>query len=195
MNCNPPGFSVLGVAQARILERVAISFSKGFPAGSSGKESACNVGDPGSIPQSATFFWRRRGQPTPEFVPGKSHGQDSPWGCKELDMTEQLTLLRGGLPDPGIQPASPALQADSLPLSSLRSHESVCRVCFQEKRRPLVTPSRVCHYRSRAGKALGLKSSPQPLQVQGGCEGAAPPRDGGDPRCGPRSLGDSTFPA
>ena len=39
---------------------------------------------------------RREWQPTPVFLPGKSHGQRSlacysPWGCKELDMTEQLT--------------------------------------------------------------------------------------------------------
>ena len=42
--------------------------------------------------------WRREWQPTPVFLPGESHGQRSlvgynPWGCKELDMTEQLTLL------------------------------------------------------------------------------------------------------
>ena len=35
-------------------------------------------------------------QPTPVFLPGKSHGQRrlvgySPWGCKESDMTKQLT--------------------------------------------------------------------------------------------------------
>ena len=35
-------------------------------------------------------------QPTPVFSPGESHGQRSlagysPWGRKELDMTEQLT--------------------------------------------------------------------------------------------------------
>ena len=40
---------------------------------------------------------RRALQPTPVFVPGKFHGQRSPvsyspWGCKESDMTEQLTL-------------------------------------------------------------------------------------------------------
>ena len=29
MDCNPPGFSVLGIPQARILEWVAISFSRG----------------------------------------------------------------------------------------------------------------------------------------------------------------------
>ena len=37
--------------------------------------------------------WRRKWQPTPVFLPGKSHGQRSltgysPWSHKELDMTE-----------------------------------------------------------------------------------------------------------
>ena len=37
--------------------------------------------------------WRREWQPTPVFLPGESHGQRSlvgysPWGRKELDMTE-----------------------------------------------------------------------------------------------------------
>ena len=53
------------------------------------KESACNAGDMGSIlgrenpleKEMATW------QPTPIFLPGKSHGQRSlmsysPWGCK-----------------------------------------------------------------------------------------------------------------
>ena len=31
MDCSPPGSSVHGISQARILERVAISFSRGFP--------------------------------------------------------------------------------------------------------------------------------------------------------------------
>ena len=36
---------------------------------------------------------------TPVFLPGKSHGQwnlvgYSPWGCKELDTTEQLHLIQ-----------------------------------------------------------------------------------------------------
>ena len=42
--------------------------------------------------------WRGEWQPIPVFLPGKSHRQRSlvgysPWGCKELDTTEQLTLL------------------------------------------------------------------------------------------------------
>ena len=40
--------------------------------------------------------WKRERQPTPVFLPGEFHGQRSlagysPWGCKELDMTKQLT--------------------------------------------------------------------------------------------------------
>ena len=34
--------------------------------------------------------WRRKWQPTPVFLPGKSHGQNSSWGHKELDTSEQL---------------------------------------------------------------------------------------------------------
>ena len=39
--------------------------------------------------------WRRKWQPSPVFLPGKSHGQRSlvrysPWGCKESDMTEYV---------------------------------------------------------------------------------------------------------
>jgi hypothetical protein len=45
------------------------------------------------------ILWRRKWQPTPVFFPGKSHGQRSrlgygPWGCKELDTTEQLNFQR-----------------------------------------------------------------------------------------------------
>ena len=41
--------------------------------------------------------WRREWQPTPAFLPGEFHGQRSlagysPWGRKELDTTEKLTL-------------------------------------------------------------------------------------------------------
>ena len=40
--------------------------------------------------------WRREWQPTPEFLPGESHGQRSLagynlWGSKESDTTEGLT--------------------------------------------------------------------------------------------------------
>ena len=53
-----------------------------FSCGSSGKESACNVGDLGSMPGLGRFPWRREQLPTPLFWPGEFHGLYSPWGCK-----------------------------------------------------------------------------------------------------------------
>ena len=39
-----------------------------FPDSSAGKESACNVGDPGLIPWVRKICWRRDGLPTPMFL-------------------------------------------------------------------------------------------------------------------------------
>ena len=66
---------------------------RGFADGSVGKEFTCNAGDSGSIPGLGP--WRRKWQPTPVFLPEKFHGQRSlvgcsPWGHKELDMTEHM---------------------------------------------------------------------------------------------------------
>ena len=36
--------------------------------------------------------WRRERLPTPVFWPGEFHGLYSPWGCKESDTTERLSL-------------------------------------------------------------------------------------------------------
>ena len=54
-------------------------------------------GRPGFDPWVEKIPWRRKRQPTPVFLPGKSHGQRnltgySPWGRKESDMTEQLNF-------------------------------------------------------------------------------------------------------
>ena len=43
-------------------------------------------------------FWRRKWQPTPALLPGKSHGLRNligyvPWSCKESDTTEQLHFM------------------------------------------------------------------------------------------------------
>ena len=46
----------------------------GFHDGSDGKASACNAGNPGSIPGSGRFPWRRKWQPTPVLLPRKFHG-------------------------------------------------------------------------------------------------------------------------
>ena len=46
-------------------------------------------------PWAGEILWRRKWQPTPVPLPGKSHGRRSvvdysPWGRKESDRTEQL---------------------------------------------------------------------------------------------------------
>ena len=68
--------------------------SSGFPGGSAGEESAFIAGDH-SIPE----LGRSPGEqlPTPAFLPGEFHGQRSlagysPWGPKELGMSEWLSL-------------------------------------------------------------------------------------------------------
>ena len=69
----------------------------GLPCGSDGKESACNAGDPGLIPGWGRSSGEGIGNRFQHSCLGNSHGQRSlvgysPWGRKESDMTEQLTL-------------------------------------------------------------------------------------------------------
>ena len=68
-----------------------------FPVGSDGKESVCQCRKPGFDPWVGKISWKKKWQPTPVFLPGEFHGQRSlagysPWGPKESDLTEQLTL-------------------------------------------------------------------------------------------------------
>ena len=68
-----------------------IPHSIGFPYGSAGKESARNVGDLDSIPGLGRFPGKGR-LLIPVFWPGEFHGLYSPWGHKDSDMTEPLSL-------------------------------------------------------------------------------------------------------
>ena len=49
-------------------------------------------GRPGFDPWVGKIPWRRERLPTAVFWPGEFHELYSPWGHKELDMTEQLSL-------------------------------------------------------------------------------------------------------
>ena len=69
--------------------------SVGFPGGSLGKASACNVGDPALIPGSGSSPREGNGNPAPVLLPGKFDRQRSlvscsPWNSKESNMTEQI---------------------------------------------------------------------------------------------------------
>ena len=66
------------------------SVARGFLCGSAGKESACNAGDLGSIPGLGRS--PREGRSYPAQYSGLENSMDSPWGGKESDMTEQLSL-------------------------------------------------------------------------------------------------------
>ena len=65
----------------------------GFPGGTDSKESACNVGDLGSIPGLERSPGEGNGNPLQYSCLENPHGQRSlvgysPWGRKESDMTE-----------------------------------------------------------------------------------------------------------
>ena len=92
MDCSLPGSSLHGILQARALEWVAIALAslvaqpvKALPTMWETRVRSLGGEDP----------WRRKWQPTPVLLPGKSHGWRSligyrPWGRKESDTTEQL---------------------------------------------------------------------------------------------------------
>ena len=63
-----------------------------FNCGSGDKEPACRCRRCGFDPWVRKIPWRRKQQPTPVFLPRKSHEQRSlvgwsPWGHKEFDST------------------------------------------------------------------------------------------------------------
>ena len=72
-----------------------------LPGCSTGKESACNAGHLGSIPGSGRSPGRASVNTLQYSCLENPHGQGSlapscsPWGCKESDTTERLTLSLG----------------------------------------------------------------------------------------------------
>ena len=71
----------------------------GYPGGSDGKESACNVRDLGSMPGSGKYPGEGHGNPLQFSCLEHLHGQRSlvgysPWGLKESDTTERLSTDR-----------------------------------------------------------------------------------------------------
>ena len=73
------------------------SLNVGFPCGSAGKESTCSAGDLGLISRGGKTPWRRKRLPAALFWPEKFHGLYSPWGRKESDRTEWLSLSLSSL--------------------------------------------------------------------------------------------------
>ena len=71
---------------------------QGFPGSSASKESACNAGDPGSIPGLGRFSWRRDRLSTPVFMgfPGASDGKESACSVGDLGLILGLGRSPGG---------------------------------------------------------------------------------------------------
>ena len=73
-----------------------------FPGGSDGKVFCLQRRRPGFHPWVRKVPWRREWRPPPVFLPGEFQGQRSlasysPWSCRELDTTEQFTLVISAL--------------------------------------------------------------------------------------------------
>ena len=71
----------------------------GFLGGLDGKKSACSMGDLGSIPGLGRCPRGGHGNPLQHSCLENPHGQRSlagysPWGCQELDTTDQLSTAQ-----------------------------------------------------------------------------------------------------
>ena len=73
----------------RVVHNVATK--QGFPGGSDGKASACNAEDLDSIPRLGRSPGEGKGYPL-QYCGLENSMDYSPWGRKESDMTEQLSL-------------------------------------------------------------------------------------------------------
>ena len=74
-----------------------IWLQRGFPHSLRGEEVSSNAKRPGFDPLDGKVPWRREQIRTPVFLPREFDGKRSllgysPWDCKELETTEQLTL-------------------------------------------------------------------------------------------------------
>ena len=92
--CIKPGSPALQADSLPLASPGKSSIFCGLPWWLSDKESSSQSSRHGFDPRIWKITWRKKWQPTPVFLP-VSHGQRSlidysPWGCKDLDMTEQL---------------------------------------------------------------------------------------------------------
>ena len=72
--------------------KAAYSSILGLPLWLSWETICLQCGRPGFDPWVGNIPWRRERLPTPVFWPGEFRGLYSPWGRKESDTTERLSL-------------------------------------------------------------------------------------------------------
>ena len=99
-DCLSPGIEPMSPALAGGFFTTELLSFQGLPGGASGKEPSCQCRRHKILRFN---LWvrkipaRRAQQPSPAFLSGESHGQrslvgSSPWGLKESDTTEQLSM-------------------------------------------------------------------------------------------------------
>ena len=115
MDCSPPGSSVHGILQARIVEWVVIFFSRGSSWPRDQTWVSCIAG-------RFCTIWATRNVKSLSWIrifatPWTVAYQAPPsMGFSRQECWSTLPFsFPGDLPDPGIKPGSPAFQADSLP--------------------------------------------------------------------------------
>ena len=107
--------------------------TSGLPWWLSGKEPACQCRRPGFDPWVRKISWTKKWQLTPIFLSGEFHGQRSlegyiPWGHKELDTTEQLTLSEKGFTKPKQRNIYEKYKVDEVKqIITLNTENSKCR--------------------------------------------------------------------
>ena len=77
-------------------DRLSTQVFLSFPGVADSKESVCNVGDLGSVLVLGRYPGGGHGNPPQYSCLENPHGQRnlagySPWGCKESDLTQQLS--------------------------------------------------------------------------------------------------------
>ena len=81
---------------------------RGFPCGSAGEESACNVGEKEVKSLSRVQLFATPWTVAHQAPPSMEFSRQEYWSGLPFPSP-------GDLPDPGIEPRSPTLQADALP--------------------------------------------------------------------------------
>ena len=119
-----PGSSLCGISQARILEWVAISFSRGSFRPKDQTQVSCSAGkfftDLATCHICCNYFFKWCTYES-ESRSVMSQLFATPWAIQSMEFSRpeywsgQPFPSPGDLPNPGIEPRSPALQADSLP--------------------------------------------------------------------------------
>ena len=125
-----------------------------FPGGSDGKESTCSAGDLGLIPGLGRSPGGEQGNPLQCSCLENPHGQRSligysPWGCRELNMTERLSTVDCLISKIKERTRSSALVLPAEWLAFFFTNSAICLGQLREKFSTGIENSVVSHWGTR----------------------------------------------